>query len=398
MKEIDIAKQIAAGELPPLVMYENHLLAAIRITGTKIAIEGEKPIYRKPEHYLNDDFLQSINGVAVIFEHPDNGEYLNHAEYQNRNVGSVFYPYLKDSEVWAVARIYDNDAIEAFKHGIFKDTSPAVAIVKSKELPLQDGSILHVEGEPIYTDHIALLVTAGVWSKSLTNLTGIPKMDKPLEETQEQIAPSDKIPIQETTQAAEPANDIMSMLKTIAEGVARTEATQATQAEQITALQAQIGKVEQLEAAEAETKPKLDGVEEKIQSIEKNLPAEMTDNEAVELADTVAETERTAHMVGKRIKHIPSDTLTTYVKRALNELKEFSPAFKDTPVEVMVADAGMMRTCHKQVLADAMAYANTDMALPQGGIVQKIPQKDAVGNFLKWRVNMPHLFRKHSGV
>ena len=182
-------------------------------------------------------------------------------------------------------------------------------------------------------------------------------MDNPNPQTQE-TPPGDQVPVQETVQAAEPeAGDIMSMLKNIAAGVARTEATQASQAEQIAALQAQIGKVEKLEAAEVETKPKIDAVEEKIQSIEKNLPAEMPDNEAVELADTVAETERTAHMVGKRVKHIPSDTLKSYIARALNELKEFSPAFKNTPIDVMVADAGMMRTCHKQVLADAMRAA-----------------------------------------
>ena len=396
MKELDIAKRMASGDLPPLVMYENHLLAAIRVTGTGAALEGEKPIYRNPDYYLCDEFLQSINGVSVIFEHPENGEYLNHDEYQNRNVGSSFYPYVKNDEAWTIARIYDNGAIEGFKHGIFKDTSPAVAVIKSTELPLKDGSILHIEGEPIYTDHIALLVNAGVWSKSLTNLTGIPTMDNPNPQTQE-TPPGDQVPIQQTTQATEPFN-IMSMLKNIADGVARTEATQASQAEQIAALQAQIGRVEKLEAAEVETKPKLDEHEQKIQSIEKNLPAEMPDNEAVELADTVADTERTAHMVGKRVKHIPSDTLKSYIARALNELKEFSPAFKNTPVDVMVADAGMMRTCHKQVLADAMAYANTDIALPQGGIVQKIEQSDAVGKYSKWRVNMAHLFRKHSGA
>ena len=219
--------------------------------------------------------------------------------------------------------IYDNDAIEGFKHGIFKDTSPAVAVIKSKELPLKNGSVLHIEGEPIYTDHIALLVSAGVWSKSLTNLTGIPKMDKPLEETQEQTPPGDQVPIQQTAQAAEPASDsIMAMLKDIAEGVARTEATQAAQAEQIAALQSQIGRVEKLEVAEAETKPKIDAVEEKVQSIQKNLPAEMSDNEAVELADTVADTERTAHMVGKRVKNIPSDTLKSYIGQATSDMKQ----------------------------------------------------------------------------
>ena len=406
MREIDIAKRMASGELPPLVMYENHLLAAIRVTGTKAAMEGDKSIYRKPEYYLNDDFLQSINGVSVIFEHPDNGEYLSHDEYQNRNVGSSFYPYIKDSEVWTIARIYDNDAIEGFKHGVFKDTSPAVAVIKSKEFPLQDGSILHVEGEPIYTDHIALLVSAGVWSKSLTNLTGIPKMDKDNPQTQqvEETPPSDKVPVppvEQTAQAAEPANDgdITSMLRTIAAGVARTEAAQATQASQIEALQAQIGKVEKLEVAEAETKPKMDAVEEKIQSIEQNLPAQMSDDDKVELADTVEKTNHVFRKAGVVVKSIPSDTIKSFVSRAIEQGKQFHPLFKDVPtIDLVGSNNAVMMTCHAQILASVEAYANTPEALPQGGIVEKVQVNDAIGRTNHWRVKMSDLFRKHSGV
>jgi len=408
MKELDIAKRIASGELPPLVMYENHLLAAIRVTGTKAALEGEKPIYRKPEYYLHDDFLQSINGVSVIFEHPDNGEYLSHDEYINRNVGSVFYPYIKDSEVWAVARIYDNDAIEGFKHGIFKDTSPAVAVIKSKELPLKDGSILHIEGEPIYTDHIALLVNAGVWSKSLTNLTGIPTMDNPQTEKIEET-PGDQVPVQETAQAATPANDMMSKLDMILGIAQKTEAAQAAQAEQIAALQTQIGKVEKLEAAEVETKPKFDAVEQKIQSIEQNLPAQMSDDDKVSLADTVEKTNHAARMIGVTVKSIPSDTPKSFISRALTELKQYSPAFKDTPVEVMVADKGMMMTCHSQILDDVKKAALQPLKHGLANVARKIVEKLETGgtqtryiggdaNTMYESISMPPMLIKQFGT
>lgn len=403
MKELDIAKQIASGELPPLVIYENHLLAAIRVTGTKTALEGEKPIYRKPEYYLHDDFLQSIQGVSVIFEHPENGEYLNHNEYQNRNVGSVFYPYLKDSEVWAVARIYDNDAIEGFKHGVFKDTSPAVAVVKSQELPLKDGSVLHVEGEPIYTDHIALLVNAGVWSKSLTNLTGIPTMDNSNPQTTV-TPPGDQVPVQQTVQeAAPPAEpnlfEMMSKVLTMVEGIDS----------RLGAVESKAANIEKLEAAEAEVKPKLDEHEQKIHDLNQQLPAQMSDDDKVSLADTVEKTNHAARMIGVTVKSIPSDTPKQFIVRALTELKQYSPAFKDTPVEVMVADKGMMYTCHSQILEDVKKAAMQPLKHGLANVARKIVEKLETGgtqtryvggdaNTMYESISMPPMLIKQFGT
>jgi hypothetical protein len=404
MKELDIAKRIASGELPPLVMYENHLLAAIRVTGTGAALEGEKPIYRNPDYYLCDDFLRSINGVSVIFEHPENGEYLNHDEYQNRNVGSSFYPYVKNDEAWTIARIYDSDAIEGFKHGIFKDTSPAVAVIKSKELQLKDGSILHIEGEPIYTDHIALLVNAGVWSKSLTNLTGIPTMDNPTPQTPE-TPPGDQMPVQQTVQEAEPAQSETNLFDMMSKVLAMVEGIDS----RLGAVESKAANIEKLEAAEVETKPKMDAVEQKIQSIEQNLPAQMSDDDKVSLADTVEKTNHAARMIGVTVKNIPSDTPKSFIARALTELKQYSPSFKDTPVEVMVADKGMMYTCHSQILEDVKRAAMQPLKHGLANVARKIVEKLETGgtqtryiggdaNTMYESISMPPMLIKQFGT
>lgn len=171
MDELGVARAMAAGRLVSPQQYENVWLFAIRITGTGIAYRhGRKEfVWRDPSIYLNDEFLARCNGLDVIWEHPEKSALLNDEEFHDRKVGAVFLPYLRPDrpdEVWAIAKIRDDDAVKAMNAGPMS-TSPAVNFADPTEndrIKLEDGKVMLIEGNPSVLDHIAIC-PAGVWDK-----------------------------------------------------------------------------------------------------------------------------------------------------------------------------------------------------------------------------------------
>jgi 8-oxo-dGTP pyrophosphatase MutT (NUDIX family) len=108
MDELGVARAISEGRLTSPQTYENVSLFAIRITGTGAAYRQSRNeyVWRDPEIYLNPEFLQRCNGLAVIMEHPK-GALLNSKEFNDRSVGAVLLPFVRGDEVWGVAKIYD---------------------------------------------------------------------------------------------------------------------------------------------------------------------------------------------------------------------------------------------------------------------------------------------------
>ncbi len=169
MDELGVAQAIAAGSLVSPQTYANMTLFAIRITGTGVAFRSSigEFVYRDPSLYLNDAFLARCNGLSVILEHPQNAV-LNSEEFVNRIIGSVMFAYIKGDEVWGIAKIYDDEAIELMRTKR-ASTSPAVVFQDpsvNNTMTLEDGSPLLIEGRPSLLDHIAVLPEgAGVWDK-----------------------------------------------------------------------------------------------------------------------------------------------------------------------------------------------------------------------------------------
>ena len=182
--ELSIAKAISTGDLVSPQFYENLALFDIRITGTGKSYRSEKRdekgkiiqeaevVWRDPSIYLNDEFLARCNGLPTILEHPK-GEMLDSEQYRERNVGSVFLPYIKPSpipgepdEVWGVSKILDMPAASLMvKHRL--STSPAVVWNDpsvNTEGELGDGRRFFREGKPSLLDHIAICLQ-GVWDK-----------------------------------------------------------------------------------------------------------------------------------------------------------------------------------------------------------------------------------------
>jgi 8-oxo-dGTP pyrophosphatase MutT (NUDIX family) len=196
MHELDMAKAIVSGELTSPQRYENLLLVAIRITGTGVSYRGGKHDefpWRDPSLYLNPEFLERCNGLPVILEHPDK-TFLNTKEFRNRIVGTIFLPYIKNDEVWGIAKILDMEAAEMLESDKMS-TSPAV-FCGGLKYKMKDGTKLLIEEEPTIVDHIALLFEGqGVWDKGL-GMAGVESIDA--------------VPIADS---ASPLDDILRTLK-----------------------------------------------------------------------------------------------------------------------------------------------------------------------------------------
>ncbi|MHB8388163.1 MAG: DUF2213 domain-containing protein [Acidobacteriaceae bacterium] len=151
--------------LSPL-RYQNAWLYAIRITGTGVSYRSglKEYVWRSPEVFLAEEFVDRCNGLPVILIHPEK-TLLNEEEYANRNVGSIIYPYRDGEDVWGIARIFDETIIEEMRSGHLS-TSPGVRFTREDELASVElgKDVLTIEGNPSLLDHIAI-VPAGVWDK-----------------------------------------------------------------------------------------------------------------------------------------------------------------------------------------------------------------------------------------
>jgi hypothetical protein len=167
MNEMEAAQQVREGLLPSPHMFGNMALFALRVTGTGLSYRSglDEFVWRSPDNYLNDTFLQRVNGVPVIWEHPEKGP-LNSEEFQNRIIGTLMLPYIKEDEVWAIARIYDAVAIDAMNNEQLS-TSPAVVFSQydgNTTTTLDGGETLLIEGIPSLLCHLAICAN-GVWDK-----------------------------------------------------------------------------------------------------------------------------------------------------------------------------------------------------------------------------------------
>lgn len=165
--ELAVARAIADGRLSSPQRYENVWLFAIRISGTGLSYRDkiDEFVLRKPELYLTDEFLARCNGMPVIWKHPKKS-LLDSDEFADRVVGTVFLPYIAGDEVWAVTKIFVDDAARMMKEGGLS-TSPGVNFADftvNAKLTLEDGSKVLVEGKPSLADHVAIC-ELGVWDK-----------------------------------------------------------------------------------------------------------------------------------------------------------------------------------------------------------------------------------------
>jgi len=170
--EFDYAELVKCDLLPSPQMYANVMLLAIRITGTGLAYRSSigEHVWRDSSIYLNDEFLKRCNGLIVVMDHPESAV-LTSKEFKDRAVGSIILPYIKGDEVWGIAKIYDQDAVNTILSQEVS-TSPSVVFDQTAgntTLTTENGEPLLIEGVPFLLDHIAIVTEArgskGVWDK-----------------------------------------------------------------------------------------------------------------------------------------------------------------------------------------------------------------------------------------
>jgi hypothetical protein len=168
MDELGVAQAIATGDLSSPQRYINMTLYAMRVTGTGMAYRKSlnEFVWRDSELYLNQRFLDRCNGLPLVWEHPKKAT-LDSDEFAGRIIGTVFVPYIKGDEVWAVVKVWDDEANRLMSEGQLS-TSPAVVFRDpsvNERHKLEDGAVLLEEGEPSLLDHLAVC-EQGVWDKA----------------------------------------------------------------------------------------------------------------------------------------------------------------------------------------------------------------------------------------
>ncbi len=424
--ELGIARMMAAGDLVSPQFYHNLALYNMRVTGTGLSYRGglDEFVYRRPENYLTPEFLARIAGLPVIWIHPKKN-LLTSKEFGDRVVGAVMLPFIRDDEVWAVCRIYDDSAI-AEMGAEQMSTSPAVLLDKSTKLTTENGERLLLEEKPALIDHLAI-VSKGVWDKGqeptgIETLAGI-RGDSSMAESETEKEKADRAKADAARADADKRMEekLDAMLKGVGDAAMKVDACmkrmdaweeredkkrkdaaeeeekRKADAAKADAAKKDEGKEETEEEREkakrlAADKAKKDAAEEEerkkadaaradaatglsarleaqqalIDKLLANAPRDISDAEFGKLADIQSRADEALIQHGKRAgRPMLGETVIAYRRRMSNELKKYSPKWKDLPLEGIRDDA-FEAQIESQIYADAAIAAKTPTDIADG--------------------------------
>lgn len=401
--EYEVAQGIVAGLLQSPYKYENVTLVALRITGTGTSLRREikEFVFRKPELYLNDEFLLRCNGLPVIWEHPASPK-LNSKEFAKRIVGTILLPYIKGDEVWGIAKIYDDEAAELISTQKLS-TSPAVMFrdpTVNETVQLSDGRTLLIEGKPSLLDHIAIC-ELGVWDKGgpPTGISSEIRKDSIAMTEDEKIAAKaaeDKAKKDADDKAAEEAkakkdaaegdklDKILSgidnlcsrqdkyeaRLDAIEKGSKKDDDDKPTEEQQLAMDKA---KKDAEEKAAAEEKEKQDAEDRKdrarmdadIKALSAKMPKQVSDSDYMEMADAQGKADSVFSAHGQRApRPLDGETPGAYRTRLATALKSHSKKWKN--VDLTKLEGEVLTLAEEHIYADAMQAAFDPTGLPEG--------------------------------
>jgi 8-oxo-dGTP pyrophosphatase MutT (NUDIX family) len=438
--ELGIAKLMAAGELVSPQRYANLTMFDIRITGTGLSYRSgiKEHVWRDKSIYLNQEFLERCNGLPVIFEHPGTRT-LNTKEYVDRNIGSVFIPYIKGDEVWAIVKVWDENAAKIMAENQLS-TSPCVVLTgEDQKIKLRNGNKLLIEGKPKLLDHIAICFV-GVWDKGLSP-SGVTTAEKELV-----MADDDKAAALEAARKADEAKAkadadekekadkarfdsyFASFTDSIKDSVKQTvsDAWDAKEKEKADKAKADADEKEKADArakmdaseratadaeakakADAEAKAKADAEEKEktdakakadaaeletlrksVADVAAKLPRQMTDADYAAMADSQVKADRIYLMHGSKApRALDGETLIAYRRRLANGLKEHSKSWKDIDLKVISDDAAFSNI-ESTIYADA-EQAGLHPADMGEDFLREIKSKDSTGREISTFVGRP---------
>lgn len=397
--ELDIARLIRDGELTSPQVFHNVTLYAIRITGTGVAYRSadDEFVWRNPDDYLNEEFLARCNGLPVIFQHPEE-RLLNSEEYADRNIGSSFLPYIKDDEVWTIAKIYDDASLSLMSDEQLS-TSPGV-LATGPTIELEDGSKLMIESKPRLLDHIAVC-GQGVWDKAaspsgvLSENLGDQNMADDKAEADKKADGEDM----EMDSKKADADPMKALCDSVASIAARMDAMDKERAdakmdaedddkEEKKADEAEDEKSEEKKADEDEDdkeEKKMDkkadakadaDIRRSIADLDRRIPKILSDADMNAIADAQARADSVAAAFGSSApRPVAGETPRAYRGRLAGAFKKHSPDWKD--IDLAKADDALLTIAEKAIYADAERVAGQPAMVPAGQLRETIRLDDA---------------------
>jgi 8-oxo-dGTP pyrophosphatase MutT (NUDIX family) len=439
--ELGIAKLMKEGELTSPQRYANITLFDIRITGTGLSYRSgiKEHVWRDKSIYLNEEFLERCAGLPVIFEHPESRT-LNTQEYVDRNIGSVFIPYIKGEDVWAIVKVWDEHAARIMEENQLS-TSPCVVLTgeDDQKIRLKSGSKLLIEGKPKLLDHIAVCFV-GVWDKG-----NAPSGVSTATVGDLVMADDDKAAALEAARKADEAKSKADADKEKADAAAASAMADAALGAKLDSLMARFdawdksekdkadkakadaeekekadarskmdaaerekadakakadaeakakadAEKEEKEKADAAAKARADAEEEvrkRIADVESRLPKQMTDADYAAMADSQVRANRLYLMHGEQgaPRALDGESLIAYRRRLANGLKTHSKTWKDIDLKV-IADDAAFGIIENTIYADA-EEAGLHPADMGEDFLREIKSEDTTGRKISTFVGRP---------
>jgi hypothetical protein len=404
LNETEIAEAIRDGNLPSPTHLPECSLFAIRITGTGAAYRSAKDefVWRDKAFYLNEEFLKRCNGLPAIWLHPEKG-LLRSENYHDHIIGGVVLPYIKDDEIWGIARIYDKDAIflmspEPEGAGKQYSTSPGVKFAPdsdNRKITLGNGDVLLIEGEPVYLCHIAIC-EQGVWDKMAeadgvsvtTEEKSMTEEDKAAQEAKDAQARKDAADKEMPSWAADSFGKVMERLDAMGTRMDSMEAKkdgEPTEEEKKAKAEAEAKDAAEKAAKETEekdaaTKARLDAVEEAVKNAK---PVERSDEEAKACADAQSECDSVAMAFGKQARSaLPGESSTVYRRRLASEYQAHSPRWKEANLAIL--DGAALNVAVEDIYKDAHVAARAPSTVPAGTLRPIKKSSEAGHRITEW--------------
>lgn len=176
ISEVDIIKELLEN---PNTHYLNDYFAYIpmRLTGLGLAeriIDNKAMIFnRTKENFATDDFMKIYANIPICIQHPTNesGEFEPLGfKHSSSIIGNAIHSFLRDDEIWIIARIHDDKAVCALLGGDYS-TSPYFI---SKEVKHEIENDVIYNEIPLICNHLAI-VADGFWDKKITDKNPISK-------------------------------------------------------------------------------------------------------------------------------------------------------------------------------------------------------------------------------
>jgi 8-oxo-dGTP pyrophosphatase MutT (NUDIX family) len=425
--ELDVAEMIRDGLLVSGQAFHGMTLVAMRITGTGLAYRKARKeyVWRKPDLYLNERFLQRCNGLPVIMEHPKKTD-LNSAEFQDRVVGVICLPYIVNDEVWGIAKIYDDATVKMLRDNQLS-TSPSVVFRNPNEtntkLIHEDGSVMLVEGDPQLLDHLAIC-PKGVWDKGgeprgiAFETIGDSDMTDEEKKTAEAKAAQEKKDAETQAlqdkakkdaeeaerkkadaEAGEKRDKVLTCLDSVSKRMDAYDEKEKARADAEAEEKRKAGDEKQIamdkakkdadekmameksekDRKDAEEKSRKDSedVRAAIKAVQDALPKPQTDEDLNTLADCQMRADSVMSLHGQSASRpLPGETPISYRRRSASALKAFSPKWKD--IDLAVIHDSAFENVESMIYADAEAAGNNPVDIPVD-VLRPITRRDVTG-------------------